>query len=108
MSTSKDAKEPQQLSGIKFNIDNLIKSGLLEKEVKLYVNAFPIKFNKDLKDADYSEESHKKAAENVPVINISPIPSLPVEKIKVKKPKADTKKKENSENQKEKLIKNLK
>ena len=53
MSTSKDAKEPQQLSGIKFNIDNLIKSGLLEKEVKLYVNAFPIKFNKDLNIHEY-------------------------------------------------------
>ena len=54
MITINEAKEPQQLSGIPFNKDALIKSGLLENESKLYVNAFPIKFNKDLNIHEYS------------------------------------------------------
>ena len=53
MITINEAKEPQQLSGIPFNKDALIKSGLLENESKLYVNAFPIKFNKDLNIHEY-------------------------------------------------------
>ena len=54
MITINEIKEPEKLSGIKFSIDNLKKSGLLENEVKLYVNAFPIQFNKDLNIHEYS------------------------------------------------------
>ena len=54
MKTINQAKEPEKLSGIKFDIDNLRKSGLLEKEeVELYVNAFPIQFTKDLNIHEY-------------------------------------------------------
>lgn len=53
MTTINQVKEPEKLSGEKFRIDNLQKSGLLEKEVNLYVNAFPIQFNKDLKIHEY-------------------------------------------------------
>ena len=49
MSTTISAKEPEQIPAIKFNIENLKKTNILEKEkVKLFVNAFPIKFNKDI------------------------------------------------------------
>ena len=54
MSTIKSVKEPDQIPGIKFNIENLVKTNILEKEkVKLFVNAFPIKFNKDIKVHKY-------------------------------------------------------
>jgi hypothetical protein len=53
MTTIAQAKEPTKLSGQKFNIDNLKKSGLFENEVKLYVNAFPIQFNRDISIHEY-------------------------------------------------------
>ena len=48
MATTNPIKAPDQLKGMNFNPDNLKKSGLLEEKVELYVNAFPIKFNKDI------------------------------------------------------------
>ena len=50
MATANPIKNPDQLKGIKFKIDNLKKFGLIEKEekVKLYINAFPINFTKDI------------------------------------------------------------
>ena len=48
MATINKIKEPDQIKEIKFKIDNLKKSGLLEEKVKLYVNAFPIIFTKDI------------------------------------------------------------
>jgi len=53
MTTINTAKEPEKLPNLKFNIDSLKKHGLLENEVKLYVNAFPILFNKDLSIHEY-------------------------------------------------------
>jgi len=53
MITINSAKEPEKLPNLKFNIDSLKKRGLLENEVKLYVNAFPILFNKDLSIHEY-------------------------------------------------------
>ena len=53
MTTIKQAKEPEKLSVHKFDIGSLKKNGLLENEVKLYVNAFPIQFNKDLSIHEY-------------------------------------------------------
>ena len=41
-------KEPNKLSEIKFNINNLEKNTILENEVKVYINAFPINFTKDI------------------------------------------------------------
>ena len=49
MSTTIPVKEPDQIPGIKFNKENLVKNNILEKnKVKLFVNAFPINFNKDI------------------------------------------------------------
>ena len=53
MITIDQVKEPVKLSGQKFSIDNLKKNGLLENEVNLYVNAFPIQFNRDLSIHEY-------------------------------------------------------
>ena len=53
MTTIKQTKEPEKLSVHKFDIGSLKKNGLLENEVKLYVNAFPIQFNKDLSIHEY-------------------------------------------------------
>ena len=41
-------KEPNKLSEIKYNVNNLKKDKILENEVKLYINAFPINFTKDI------------------------------------------------------------
>ena len=38
MITINSAKEPEKLPNLKLNIDSLKKRGLLENEVKLYVN----------------------------------------------------------------------
>ena len=53
MATTNPIKVPDQLKGMNFNPDNLKKSGLLEEKVELYVNAFPIKFNKDIQIHHY-------------------------------------------------------
>ena len=41
-------KEPNKLSEIKYNVNNLKKDKILENEVKLYINEFPINFTKDI------------------------------------------------------------
>jgi len=48
MATKNTAKDPEQIPGIKFNVENMIKNKLLENKVNIFVNAFPIKFNKDI------------------------------------------------------------
>jgi hypothetical protein len=48
MATTNTAKDPEQIPGIKFNVENMIKNKLLENKVNIFVNAFPIKFNKDI------------------------------------------------------------
>ena len=48
MTTANIAKDPEQLHGVKFNVENMVKSKLLENKVNIFVNAFPIKFNKDI------------------------------------------------------------
>ena len=48
MTTKITAKYPEQLHGVKFNVENMVKSKLLENKVNIFVNAFPIKFNKDI------------------------------------------------------------
>ncbi len=48
MTTTISAKEPEQIPGIKFNVDKMVNSKLLENKVNIFVNAFPIKFNKDI------------------------------------------------------------
>ena len=48
MTTTNKAKDPEQILRIKFNVENMIKSKLLENKVNIFVNAFPIKFNKDI------------------------------------------------------------
>ena len=53
MATTNPIKAPDQLKGMNFNPDNLKKSGLLEEKVKFYVNASPIKFNKDIQIHHY-------------------------------------------------------
>ena len=55
MSTINPVKEPKQIQGIKFNIESLKKKEIIDndKKVKLYVNAFPIKFCRDIKIYEY-------------------------------------------------------
>jgi hypothetical protein len=50
MSTINPVKEPKQIQGIKFNIESLKNKEIIDndKKIKLYVNAFPIKFCKDI------------------------------------------------------------
>ena len=55
MTTTYPAKDSNQIQGIKFNIEKLKKEKIIEndKKIKLYVNAFPIKFNKDIRVYEY-------------------------------------------------------
>lgn len=48
MTTENIEKQPDQINGLKFNVDKMIKNKLLENKVNIFVNAFPIKFNKDI------------------------------------------------------------
>lgn len=53
MSTTKTVKDPVYIPGQNFKLDNLAKSKLVENPNKLYVNAFPITFNKDISVYEY-------------------------------------------------------